>query len=172
MPLLCKHNVTVNAVGYLPQDVKRTVDDILAELAKDKQVSQLYEKWCELECLKYKIYTQKESKLPALADNNVFKPVKNMILRAVLAMQTEPILSEIEIPIETDDILSPEYFTWNPDGVFETEVEPTEQTIEDEIDRLTVLADQGKAFASYRLGKLHLFGAIYFLAADCLQLFM
>lgn len=69
--------------GYLPQDVKRTVDDILAELAKDKQIAQLYEKWCELERLKYKIYTQKEPELPALADNKVFKPVKNMIIRAV-----------------------------------------------------------------------------------------
>lgn len=31
--------------GYLPQDVKSTVGEILAELAKDKQISQLYEKW-------------------------------------------------------------------------------------------------------------------------------
>ncbi len=145
--------------GYLPQDVKRTVDDILAELARDKQLSQLYEKWCELERLKYKIYTEKELELPSLAENKVFKPVKNMIIRAVLEMQAEPIISEIEIETETDDTLSPEDFTWNPYGVFETEVEPTEQTIEDEIDRLTVLADQGKAFASYRLGKLYLFGA-------------
>ena len=145
--------------GYLPQDVKRTVDDIIAELAKDKQISQLYEKWCELERLKYKIYTQKEPELPSLADNKVFKPVKNMIIRAVLEMRTEPIFSEIEIPMEADDTLSPEDFTWNPDGVFETEIESSELTIEDEIDRLKVLADQGKSYASYKLGKLYLFGA-------------
>ncbi len=72
---------------YLPQDVKSTVDEILAELAKDKQVSQLYEKWCELERLKYKIYTQKEPELPPLADNKVFKPVKNMIIRAVESLK-------------------------------------------------------------------------------------
>ena len=145
--------------GYLPQDVKRTVDDILAELAKDKQVSQLYKKWCELERLKHKIYTQREPELPPLADNRVFKPVKNMIIRAVLEMRTEPILSEIEIPMEADDTLSPEDFTWNPDGVFETEIESSELTIEDEIDRLKVLADQGKSYASYKLGKIYLFSA-------------
>ena len=145
--------------GYLPQDVKRTVDDIIAELAKDKQISQLYEKWCELERLKYKIYTQKEPELPSLADNKVFKPVKNMIIRAVLEMRTEPIFSEIEIPMEADDTLSPEDFTWNPDGVFETEIESSELTIEDEIDRLKVLADQGKSYASYKLGKIYLLSA-------------
>lgn len=144
--------------GYLPQDVKRTVDDILAELAKDKQISQLYEKWCELERLKYKIYTQREPELPPLTDNKMFKPVKNMIIRAVLEMQVESILSEIEIEPEMDDTLSPADFTWNPDGVFETEVEPSEQTIEDEIDRLTVLADQGKMFAAYKLGRMYLKG--------------
>ena len=144
--------------GYLPQDVKSTVDEILAELAKDKQVSQLYEKWCELERLKYKIYTQREPDLPSLADNKVFKPVKNMIIRAVLEMQVESILSEIEIEPEMDDALSTEDFKWNPDGVFETDVEPTEQTSEDEIDRLAVLADQGKMFAAYKLGRMYLKG--------------
>ncbi len=148
--------------GYLPQDVKRTVDDILAELAKDKQVSQLYEKWCELECLKYKIYTQREPELPPLTGNKVFKPVKNMIIRAVLEMQPEPFLSEIEIEPEMEDTLSPEDFTWNPDGVFETVVEPSEQTIEDEMDRLTFLADQGKMFAAYKLGRMYFKGdAVY-----------
>ena len=148
--------------GYLPQDVKRTIDDILSELAKNKQIAQLYEKWCKLERLKYRTYTQKEPELPALADNNVFKPVKNMIIRAVLEMQAEPILSEIEIEPEMDDTLSSEDFTWNPDGVFETEVEPSEPTIEDEIDRLTVLADQGKMFAAYKLGRIYFKGdAVY-----------
>ena len=148
--------------GYLPQDVKQTVDEILAELAKDKQISQLYEKWCELERLKYKIYTQREPELPALADNKVFKPVKNMIIRAVLEMQPEPFLSEIEIESEKDDALSLEDFKWNPDGAFETEVEPSELTVEDVIDRLTVLADQGKMFAAYKLGRMYLKGdAVY-----------
>lgn len=78
------HGLFNDSDGYLPQDVKRTVDDIITELAKDKQVSQLDEKWCELERLKYKIYTQREPELPPLADNKVFKPVKNMIIRAVL----------------------------------------------------------------------------------------
>lgn len=105
--------------GYLPQDVKRTVDDILAELAKDKQISQLYEKWCELERLKHKIYTQKEPELPSLTDNKVFKPVKNMIIRVVLEMQVKPVFSEIK---DEDRLLS--------DDVRETDAEQEEPQAE------------------------------------------
>lgn len=114
--------------GYLPQDVKRTVDDILAELAKDKQVSQLYEKWCELERLKYKIYTQRESELPPLTDNKVFKPVKNMIIRAVLDMNTpEPSRYAVPQNDDSDDTafsdIDNDIFTWNDKDAVEVEVE-------------------------------------------------
>ena len=38
--------------GYLPPDVKETVNSIFSELAKDNNIRQLYEKWCSLESLK------------------------------------------------------------------------------------------------------------------------
>lgn len=114
--------------GYLPQDVKRTVDDIIAELAKDKQISQLYEKWCELERLKHKIYTQKEPELPSLADNRVFKPVKNMIIRAVLDIDmTKLIPSPAPKNDDSDDTafsdIDSDVFTWNDEDAVENEVE-------------------------------------------------
>lgn len=118
--------------GYLPQAVKRTVDDILAELSKDNRISQLYEKWCELERLKYKIYTQRESELPSLADNKVFKPVKNMIIRAVLDMNI-PEFSPYSAPLndnsddtafsDFDDQMTANLFTWNDEGAVEVEIE-------------------------------------------------
>ena len=116
--------------GYLPQDVKRTVDDILAELAKDKQVSQLYEKWCELERLKYKIYTQREPKLPPLADNKVFKHVKNMIIRAVLNMNMpEPSPYSVPQNDDSDDTafsdIDNDIFTWSDEDAVEVEFEST-----------------------------------------------
>ena len=51
--------------GYLPPEVKETVNNIFSELAKDENIQQLYEKWCDLERLKCKTYTQKEKELPA-----------------------------------------------------------------------------------------------------------
>lgn len=116
--------------GYLPQDVKRTIDDILSELAKNKQIAQLYEKWCELERLKYKIYTQKEPELPALADNKVFKPVKNMIIRAVLDMNMpEPSPYSVPQNDDSDDTafsdIANDVFTWNDEETVEIELEST-----------------------------------------------
>lgn len=145
--------------GYLKPEVKRTVDCIFELLASNESIQKMYDLWCEMEQQKHDVYSSAKISPPPLVENPQFKSVKNMIIRATLEMQTEPILSEIEIPMETDDTLSPDDFTWNSDDAFETEVEPSEPTIEDVIDRLTVLANQGKAFASYKLGKLYLFGA-------------
>ena len=145
--------------GYLKPEVKRTVDRIFELLASNESIQKMYDLWCEMEQQKHDVYSSAKITPPALIENPQFKSVKNMIIRAVLDMQTETLLSEIEVPTETDDVFSPENFTWNPDGAFETEVEPSEPTIEDVIDRLTVLANQGKAFASYKLGKMYLFGA-------------
>ena len=91
--------------GYLPQEVKETVNSIFSELAKDDNICQLYEKWCSLECLKYKSYTQKEKELPPLVDNKVFQPVRNMIIRTVLDMNDFSKISEPEFLENSDGIL-------------------------------------------------------------------
>ena len=88
--------------GYLPQEVKETVNSIFSELANDDNIRQLYEKWCSLESLKYKTYTQKEKELPPLVDNKVFQPVRNMIIRTVLDMNYPVIDVEIEEPEPTE----------------------------------------------------------------------
>lgn len=84
--------------GYLPPEVKKTVNEIFSELAKNENIDQFYEKWCELERLKYKTYTQKEKELPPLTDNKVFQPVRNMIIRTVLAMNNPVANITIEEP--------------------------------------------------------------------------
>lgn len=88
--------------GYLPPEVKQTVNDIFSELAKDENIRQLYEKWCDLERLKYKTYTQKEKELPALIDNKVFQPVRNMIIRTVLDMDSpmaDVVVQDLELTV-------------------------------------------------------------------------
>lgn len=58
-------------------------------------IAKLYEKWCNLERLKYKTYTQKEKKLPQLVDNKVFQPVRNMIIKAVIDMNNPAAAIEV-----------------------------------------------------------------------------
>ena len=98
--------------GYLPMEIKETVNKIFSELAKDENIQQLYEKWCGLERLKYKTYTQKETELPKLADNKVFQPVRNMIIRTVLNMKPFDANTEIEGSEPND-----EYFDNTPQNM-------------------------------------------------------
>nr|WP_287614951.1 MobP3 family relaxase [Ruminococcus sp.] len=96
--------------GYLPQEVKETVNSIFSELANDDNIHQLYEKWCSLESLKYKTYTQKEKELPPLVDNKVFQPVRNMIIRTVLDMNYPVIDVEIEEPEPTEQFANDDFY--------------------------------------------------------------
>lgn len=72
--------------GYLQPNVKKTVDQIIAELAKNPVLKKMYEEWCALEQQKYETYTSVVQKFPPLEENKVFKPIKNTIIRAVLNM--------------------------------------------------------------------------------------
>lgn len=115
--------------GYLPPNVKETVNNIFLELAKDENIQQLYEKWCSLERLKCKTYTQKEKELPALTDNKVFQPVRNMIIRTVLNMKPFDANTEIEGSEPND-----EYIDNTPQNVLPLfdEAEPLEEKETDE----------------------------------------
>ena len=91
-----------NVYGYLPPEVKETVNNIFLKLAKDENIQQLYEKWCDLERLKCKTYTQKKKELPALTFNKVFQPVRNMIIRTVLDMNNHVVDAVVEEPEPTE----------------------------------------------------------------------
>ena len=98
--------------GYLPKEIKETVNKIFSELAKDENIRQLYDKWCSLERLKYKTYTLKETELPELSANKVFQPVRNMIIRTVLNMKPFDVNTEIEGSEPND-----EYFDNTPQSM-------------------------------------------------------
>ncbi len=72
--------------GYLQPNVKKTVDQIVAQLAENHVLKKMYEEWCALEQQKYETYTSAVQKFPPLEGNKVFKPIKNAVIRAVLDM--------------------------------------------------------------------------------------
>ena len=115
--------------GYLPKEIKETVNKIFSELAKDENIRQLYDKWCSLERLKCKTYTQKEKELPSLTDNKVFQPLRNMIIRTVLNMKPFDANTEIEGSEPND-----EYFDNTPQNMSPLfdEAEPLAETETDE----------------------------------------
>ena len=115
--------------GYLPKEIKETVNKIFSELAKDENIRQLYDKWCSLERLKYKTYTLKETELPELSANKAFQPLRNMIIRTVLNMKPFDANTEIEGSEPND-----EYFDNTPQSMSPLfdEAEPLAETETDE----------------------------------------
>ena len=69
--------------GYLPKSIKETINNIVAEFAKDKNLSKLYSKWNEINKEKLSLYyDNKNSDIP-IEDNKEFRSIKNYILKSV-----------------------------------------------------------------------------------------
>lgn len=78
------------AYGYLPKNIKETIDAIVAELAKDARIAELYAEWNKANREKLSVYYDKEKPDIPLEDNKEFRDIKNAVLRsAVRIMQTE-----------------------------------------------------------------------------------
>ncbi|WP_418848450.1 hypothetical protein [Ruminococcus sp.] len=69
--------------GYLPKSIKETVNNIVAKLARDKNLAKLYSKWNEINREKLSLYYDKEKSDIPLEDNKEFRSIKNYILKSV-----------------------------------------------------------------------------------------
>ena len=106
--------------GYLQPQVKKTVDDIVAMLAADPTIKKMYDEWCRLEQEKYATYTNAVKQFPPLQENDVFKPIRNSVINAVLEMSHT--LGSAECDIREEDAL--------PEP--EMNAEPTDDELPDE----------------------------------------
>ena len=80
--------------GYLPPDVKLTVDQIVEELAQDPRVSHAYELWQQLREKVYSVYSKDLPLRIPLSAQKEFKSVRNMVIRETLRMSQELVQSE------------------------------------------------------------------------------
>ena len=72
--------------GYLPKDIKETVNKIVAEFAKDEDVAELYAEWNKINREKLSLYYEKKEPDIPLEDNKEFRSLKNDIIRAAVQM--------------------------------------------------------------------------------------
>ena len=82
--------------GYLPPRVKRVVDEIVDELAKDERVSSAYALWQDLREQLCTDYNQTPPQRVPLSQQKEFKTVRNMVIRETLR------LSEMHFTFEDD----------------------------------------------------------------------
>ena len=80
--------------GYLPKDVKDTVNKIVAELAKDEGIARLNSEWNKVNREKLSLYFEKKGPDVSLENNPEFRSIKNVVIRsatlAMKIMETEP----------------------------------------------------------------------------------
>lgn len=80
------------AYGYLPKNIKQTVNDIVAELAKDERIAELYSEWNKVNREKLSVYYDKKKPDIPLEENKEFRDIKNAVIRsAVLMMENTPV---------------------------------------------------------------------------------
>ena len=84
---LKKHNGK-KLYGYLQKDVKKTVDAIVKELAKDSRIADFYAEWNNINRQKLSIYHDKPDPDIPLEDNKEFRSIKNAIIKAVLELDS------------------------------------------------------------------------------------
>ena len=80
------------AYGYLPKNIKQTVNDIVAELAKDERIAELYSEWNKVNREKLSVYYDKKKPDIPLEENKEFRDIKNAVISsAVLMMENTPV---------------------------------------------------------------------------------
>ena len=75
--------------GYLPKNVKNTVDNLLKHIVNENLPLQyMYERWNEINRLKLALYhdSEKTPDIP-IETNKEFKSLKNMLINAVLEIR-------------------------------------------------------------------------------------
>lgn len=96
--------------GYLKKDTKRTVDEIFFRLSQNETIQKMYKLWCDMEQSKHDFYSSAKVDFPAMVDNEQFKSVKNMIVKAVAELNFDITVRE-SIPSsaengDTTDVVS------------------------------------------------------------------
>ena len=97
--------------GYLNKDTKQTVDEIFLRLSKNESIQKMYGLWCDMEQSKHDFYSSAKVDFPSMADNEQFKSVKNMIIKAASEIRFDfPVAENDDIPDEIEDDTDSGYY--------------------------------------------------------------
>lgn len=143
-----KNSKGKNQYGYLKPEVKKAVDEIVSRLAENPAVKKMYSEWCELEREKYFTYISAVKKFPPLAENKVFKPIKNCVINTVLNMNRTLNSPECEIENTDNKKTSSDYFLGKK-YLNENNLELAEK-------HFKIAAEKDDPYAMYSLAKMYL----------------
>ena len=72
--------------GYLPKQIKATVNEIVTHLSSEPAIEELYKEWNKVNREKLSLYYENKDPTVPLVDNKEFRSIKNMIIRAVMEL--------------------------------------------------------------------------------------
>jgi len=165
--------------GFLPPDLKATVDRIVNELTKDERIGRLYDLWYEQKFETIRTYTDTMPEKLPLSQNDAFKPIKNFVIGEAMNIAFDRLTFEEasdEDP-QTDisgesELDEPDPLT--PDNASDTQTESkaalyrrakllldidsSEYDPQEAVRLLIQSAQRGYEWAQYRLGKIFISG--------------
>ncbi len=143
--------------GYLQPSVKKTVDQIVSQLAQNPVLKKMYEEWCALEQQKYETYTSAVQKFPPLEENKVFKPIKNAVIRTVLEMDfsTEMFVGYDENVIDEAEPDKNLYIKWTAEYKSACCELYKNHDVPKALEMFRSEADKGNILAIYDIGKMY-----------------
>ena len=89
--------------GYLPKQIKATVNEIVAHLSAEPSIEELYKEWNNVNREKLSLYYENKDPTVPLVDNKEFRSIKNMIIRAVMEMPPDMEIDHSEATKEDND---------------------------------------------------------------------
>ena len=174
--------------GYLNANTKKLVDAIVAELAKDNRIQELYSLWYEQREDVLRTYTNKMPQRIPLEQEKEFRTIRNVVVQAALQLQlpqeelplSDPVPPRVDFVDDSSDV-----YPKAIESLREPEVEPDPEVrqflheaaihgsvdavygvgkqylktdIQKAISMFELAAEQGNIYAEYQLGKLYCFG--------------
>ena len=174
--------------GYLNAGTKKLVDAIVAELAGDSRIRELYSLWYEQKEDVLRTYTNKMPERIPLEQEKEFRTIRNAVVQAALQLRlpqeelplSDPVPPRVDFVDDGSDV-----YPKAEESLRETEVEPSPEVkqflheaairgsvdavygvgkqylktnIQKAITMFKLAAEQGNSYAEYQLGKIYCFG--------------
>ena len=89
--------------GYLPKQIKATVNEIVAHLSVEPAIEELYKEWNKINREKLSLYYENKDPTVPLVDNKEFRSIKNMIIKAAMELPTDVKIAHSAVSEEDND---------------------------------------------------------------------
>ena len=89
--------------GYLPKEIKATVNEIVTHLSHEPAIEELYKEWNKVNREKLSLYYENKDPTVPLVDNKEFRSIKNMIIKAVMELPPDIEIAHSEVSKEDND---------------------------------------------------------------------